>query len=228
MDQEIQLMREKMCELGRLLYDRRLTDAAGGNISARVGENVCISLRFSGARYRWNLQPNQILVCDLDGNLLEGDGEISRESKVHFRLYREFPEGNGVIHAHAIHVLNFCVAGVPLPPVLEATLKFGEIGFCAFAPAHSKELADSVTEEIRKKLDSLKIQAAAVMAPWHGLFVMGKTIDAAYDAVERIDGNARILLTSSLLWSIDEKAPGLKDRIELLKKEAARFGKEVP
>jgi hypothetical protein len=44
--------------------------------------------------------------------------------------------------------------------------------------------------------------------------------------VERIDGNARILLTSSLFWSMDEKVPGLKARSELLRQEAAKFGKE--
>ena len=111
-------------------------------------------------------------------------------------------------------------------PVLESTHKFGEIGFCAFAPAHSKELADSIAFELHKKEKAIKAQAAAVMAPWHGLFVLGKSLDAAYDAVERIDGNARILLTSTLLGSIDENVPGLKARSELLRQEAAKFGKE--
>lgn len=109
---------------------------------------------------------------------------------------------------------------------MKALLKFGEIGFCAFAPAHSKELADSIASELHKKEKALKSQAAAVMAPWHGLFVLGKSLDAAFDAVERIDGNAHILLTSSLLGSVDEKAPGLLARSELLRQEAAKFGKE--
>ena len=42
-------------------------------------------------------------------------------------------------------------------------------------------------------------QAAAVLAPWHGLFVLGKTLDAAFDAAERIDVNARCILLSRLL-----------------------------
>jgi L-fuculose-phosphate aldolase len=210
---DIQSTREKICEIGQLLFDRKLTDAAGGNISVRVGSQICITPRYAGSNFQWRLKP-------------EGNGELSRESKVHFRLFSEFPDGNAVVHCHAEHVLVFCAAGVPMIPVLESTLKFGEVGFCAFAPAHSKELADSIAAEIHKKEKALKSQAAAVMAPWHGLFVLGISLDAAYDAVERIDGNARILLTSSLFWSMDEKVPGLKARSELLRLEAAKFGKE--
>ncbi|MFZ3069589.1 MAG: hypothetical protein WA110_00485 [Anaerolineaceae bacterium] len=38
----------------------------------------------------WNLTPNQVLVVDIHGDKLEGDGEISREARVHFTLLREF------------------------------------------------------------------------------------------------------------------------------------------
>jgi L-fuculose-phosphate aldolase len=223
---DIQSTREKICEIGRLLYDRKLTDAAGGNISDRVGSQICITPRYAGSNFQWRLNPDQVLVTDNEGNQLEGNGELSREAKVHFRLFKEFPDGNAVIHCHAEHVLVFCAAGVPIIPVLESTLKFGEIGFCTFAPAHSKELADSIALELHKKEKALKSQAAAVMAPWHGLFVLGKNLDAAYDAVERIDGNARILLTNALLKDLDEKAPGLKARSELLRQEALKFGKD--
>jgi len=223
---DIQYTRGKICEIGRLLCDRKLTDAAGGNISVRVGSHICITPRYAGSNFQWHLNPDQVLVTDSDGNQLEGNGELSREAKVHFRLFKEFPDGNAVIHCHAEHVLVFCAAGIPIIPVLESTLKFGEIGFCTFAPAHSKELADSIAFELHKKEKAVKVQAAAVMAPWHGLFVLGKNLDAAYDAVERIDGNARILLTSSLLKNMDEKAPGLKARSDLLRQEAAKFGKE--
>ncbi len=221
MDATITAMREKLCELGRLMYDRHLTDSAGGNISARVGEQVCISPRYSGAKYRWNLKTQQVLITDLVGNKLDGEGEISRESKVHYRLYREFPTGFGIVHAHPLNVLVFCAAGIPLQPVLEDTLKFGEIGFSEFAPAHSDELAQSIAEELHKKEDALAKQAAAVMAPWHGLFVLGRDIDAAYDAVERLDGNAYILLKSALIASPAD----LEKRMSMLKNATSRFGK---
>ena len=86
---EIQAMREKITYFGRMLFDRRLTDAAGGNISARVGDKVCITSRYAGQKHQWQLRPEHVLVCELDGTKLDGEGDPSREAKAHFRLYRD-------------------------------------------------------------------------------------------------------------------------------------------
>jgi len=93
----------------------------------------------------------------------------------------------------------FVSAGQPIEPVLEATLKFGTIPVTKFAPAHSEKLADEIVDLIRGKDEYIRQYAAAVIAPWHGLFVVGKDIDAAFDLTERIDTNAYCILMSRLL-----------------------------
>jgi ribose 5-phosphate isomerase B len=192
--------RRKIAETGKLVFGRHLTDAAGGNISVRVGDTVCITPRFSGSRRHWQLQPDQVLVSDLAGNKFEGDGDISREAKVHYRLYKEFPDGTAVLHSHPRHVMVFVASGQPIEPVLEATLKFGTIPVVdKFAPAHSEKLADAIAEGLQGKDEAIRKYAAAVMAPWHGLFVVGKDLDAAFDLTERIDTNAYCILMSRLL-----------------------------
>jgi len=199
MDNNVSEMRAKIAEMGRLLFDRFLTDAAGGNISARVGDKICITPRYSGSKYQWKLRPEQVLVTDLDGKQLDGDGEISREAKVHFCMYQRFPDGKAVVHAHARNVLVFAMAGQPIPPVLEDTLKFGIVKVCKFAPAHTGDLSEYVAEALAGQEDAIRKQAAAVIAPWHGLFAVGRDLDSAVDAVERIDTNARCILLSRLL-----------------------------
>ena len=196
---EIQAMRAKIADIGRMLFERRLTDAAGGNVSARVGDKVCITPRYAGQKHQWRLRPDQVLVCDLAGSQLEGEGETSRESKAHFRLYRDFPDGTAVIHCHARNVLVFSAHDQPILPVIEATWKFGEIQVVPFAPAHSQALADYVAGAIQGQEARIRKQAAAVIARWHGLFVLGRDLDAAFDAAERIDNNARIILLSGAL-----------------------------
>jgi L-fuculose-phosphate aldolase len=191
--------RQQITEIGRLLFDRFLTDTAGGNISARAGNLICITPRFSGSKYQWHLHPEQILVVDSSGNKLEGDGEISREARVHFRLYDEFSEGMAIVHSHPRHVMVFATAGQPIPPVWEGTLKFGEIKVCKFAPAHTPELAESVAAMMRGQDAALHKQAIAVIAPAHGLFTLGKSLPAAFDATERIDGAAYSILMSKFL-----------------------------
>jgi ribose 5-phosphate isomerase B len=199
-DQELlQQARLKIAETGRLVFERHLTDAAGGNISMRVGDRVCITPRYSGSKRHWHLTPDQVLVSDLNGLKLEGEGEISREAKVHYRLYQQFPDATSVLHSHARNVMAFVAAGQPIEPVLEATLKFGTVPVAEFAPAHSERLAEAIAAGLAGKDDQVRKYAAAVIAPWHGLFVVGRDIDAAFDLTERIDTNAYCILMGAPL-----------------------------
>ena len=225
MTNDIQTMREKICELGRMLFDRNLTDAAGGNISARMGDFVIITPRYAGAHFQWQLKPEHIIVATLAGKKLEGIDQISREAQVHLTLYQQFPLGNGVVHGHARNILAFCVAGIPIPPITESLLALGEIGFCDFGPAVSDELAHSVAQALHKKGAALDELAACVMAPWHGIFSLGKSIDDAYNAVERIDAAAYILLHAGALSAHTSKSPAFSERNALLKESAAKYGK---
>ena len=223
MDDRIADARAKIAAIGRLLFDRHLTDAAGGNISVRVGDVVCISPRYSGAQHQWQLQPEDVLVADLNRNILEGAGDLSRESNVHFRLHTEFREaGTAVIHAHPKNLVVFAALAKPMPPVLEANRKFGEVKVVDFAPAHSPILAENVAGALRGQESRIRKHAAGVIAPWHGLFLMGKDLDAAFDAVERFDTNARIILTAQMAGWGDE----LMRQSLALEEAAAAFEKE--
>jgi L-fuculose-phosphate aldolase len=221
MNAAVEETRAKIADLGALMFARHLTDMAGGNISARVDDVICITPRYAGSKFRWQLRPEQVLVADLEGNQLEGEGEVSREARVHVRLLNEFPDGKAVVHGHAQNALVFCAAGQPIPPVLEDTLKFGEVKVCAYAPAHSPRLAENIVEVMRGQEARVRKQAAAVLAPWHGLFVLGKDLDAAIDAAERIDINARCILFARLLeggsGSLDEQRAALMGAFESFK-----------
>ncbi len=197
--------RQWVAETGRLLFQRHLTDLAGGNISARAGDLLCMTPRYSGSKYHWDLRPEDVLVVDLQENILEGEGAISREAGVHFALMREFKDGQAVIHAHPRNVMVFSMARQPIHPVLEGTAKFGVVKVCQPAPSHTPELPEFVAAEFRGQEATIRKQGAAVLAPWHGIFVIGKDLDAALDTVERIDTNAYCLMMGRLL-------PGMADR----------------
>ncbi len=216
---DIGAIRARITEIGRMLFERQLTDAAGGNISVRAGERVCITPRFAGQKRQWRLRPEEVLVCDLEGNKLEGEGDTSRESKAHFRLYRDYPDGTAVVHCHPRNVLVFCAFDQPMLPVIEGTWKFGEIPVVPFAPAHSQSLADTVADGMRGQEARIRKQAAAVIARWHGLFVLGKDLDAAFDAAERIETNAYIILQAGALQA---GLPLMRERYAALAAELAQ------
>jgi len=215
-DDQLSQTRIKIANIGKIVFDRHLTDAAGGNISVRVGDLVCITPRYSGSKRRWHLQPSEVLVSDLSGNKLDGDGEISREAKVHFALYQNFPDATAVLHSHARNAMPFVAAGQPIEPILEATLKFGTIPVSRFSPAHSEKLAEAIAEAFQGRDEAIRKYAAAVIAPWHGLFTVGKDLDAAFDLTERIDTNAYCILMSRLL----PEGPTDPETIQLKLKQA--------
>jgi len=186
--------RVRITEIGKLMFDRFLTDTAGGNISVRVGDHICITPRYAGSKFQWRLRPEQVLVTDYEGNVIEGEGQISREAKVHYALLKAYPDSGSVVHGHAQNVLVFCAANMPMPPVLEATQKFGVIKVSKYSTAHSGGLAKNLLADFAGQDDRIKASAAAVMAVYHGLFVLARDIETGFDVTERLDRNARVIL----------------------------------
>lgn len=190
---------EKIASIGRLLFERRLTDLSGGNISMRVNELIYITPRYSGARQHWDLDPATVVTGRLDNDDILDDPGFSREGKAHLSVYRAFPDANAIIHAHPFYALPFCAVGAPIPPVLESNEKFGVIEPVPYAPAHSQELADNITAALVGKEDKIRRHSAGLLLPKHGIFVISKDIDLCLDAVERINWNAWCILAQKLL-----------------------------
>jgi len=199
--------RTLIAQAGRIMLERNLTDLAGGNISIRVDDRIAMSPSYAGTRKFWQLQPEDVLVLDLKGNLLEGAGKISREAPTHLKLLNSFyPQGKAVIHAHARNIMVFCAAVQPIPPVLEYTYKFGEIKQAEYARGgvHNEKLAENVYQALKGQEERMANQAAAVMVPWHGLFAIGRDLNATLDAVERIEVNAYSILMGKILLNEGE------------------------
>jgi L-fuculose-phosphate aldolase len=199
-NEQVEEARRQIAYVGRMLFDRKLTDAAGGNISVRVGDVVCMSPTLAGQKRQWQLNPEDVLIVDLDMNIIVGEGGLTREANVHFGLHRTYPDyGTAVIHAHPQNLMVFACANREMPPVQEATRKFGTIPLIEYAPAHSPELAKRIVASMEGREHRIKKHAAGTIAPWHGLFLMGKTLYAAFDAVERLDNNAYTIIMGQML-----------------------------
>ncbi len=196
--------RVHIAEIGRLIYDRRFSDSAGGNISERASDgNIYMSPRYTGSRLHWQLQPEHVVCVSPEGELLEGEGELSREVKMHLAIYRHFPECGGICHAHPHNILVFASAERPLPPTSEQTDKYGTVPLTRFARAHSQDLADVVIEALLPQREKLQKHAIACLLPRHGITIAGRDLNDAYDALERLDGSAKIWIDRAVLEIAD-------------------------
>jgi L-fuculose-phosphate aldolase len=193
---------EIVAYIGRLMFKRRLTDIAGGNVSIREGKNIYISPRYAGQKWHWQLEPHDIVSGPVVGNELIGDPSFSREGLSHLAIYKAFPEVKGIVHAHPLNVLPFCSIEKPIEPVLRAVEEFGELEYHDPAPEYSQAQADSIVEKLNQKREALEIGAAAVLMPKHGIIAAGSNIWTAIDAVERINTNAWCIIASKILNTI--------------------------
>ena len=217
---EVVAGRALVARIGRFLFDRHLTDAGGGNISLRVGDVFCMSPTLAGQNKQWQLAPEDVLVVSERGEILQGDGGLTRESAVHFGLHKNFSDyGTAVIHAHPRNLLVFACANMAMPPVMEATRKFGCTPVIEYAPAHSPKLGERIVATMRGREAMIAKHAAGALAPWHGLFLMGKNLQAALDAVERLDTNAYMMLMAERLGA----SPLMRDERAAMEAAIANF-----
>jgi ribulose-5-phosphate 4-epimerase/fuculose-1-phosphate aldolase len=93
--------RRLLARAAGVLYDRRLTELVGGNMSLRLGDAVAMTPTKASERRGWRLDASDILVQRLDGELLIGEeAMISREIGIHLRLYRAYADVGCIFHLH--------------------------------------------------------------------------------------------------------------------------------
>jgi L-fuculose-phosphate aldolase len=184
-----------MVEIAHLLYRRKLTNSAGGNLSCRVGDRIYITPRYLGSKHRWQLREDMILVLDQQLNPIEGDpAQVSRESQMHFACYQHFSEINGIVHAHPRYLSVFAAAGRELVPTNEYTEKFGTVEVVRPLPSHSADLAEAVVHKIEPRRDTLKRNGLGLILAWHGVAAVGRDLADAYDTLDRLEWSAHTLL----------------------------------
>lgn len=192
--------RPLMVEIAHLLYSRKLTNSAGGNMSCRVGDRIYITPRQLGSKHRWNLREEMVLVFDSHFNPLEGDPRTaSRESPMHFACYRHFPQVNAVIHAHPRYLSVFAYAGQPVTPTNEYTEKFGTVEVVPPLPHGTKALADAVVEKLAARQEMMGQHGLGLILAWHGVITVGRDLAEAYDTLERLEWSAHTLLMTERL-----------------------------
>ena len=85
-----------------------------GNASAIDRAKGVFAIKPSGVDYA-ALEPDDMVVLDLDGHKVEGRLNPSSDTPTHRRLFLAFPNIGGVVHTHSTHATAFAQAGRPIP-----------------------------------------------------------------------------------------------------------------
>lgn len=167
------------------LFDRRLTELQGGNMSARVGDAVVVTPTLASERNGWRLIAEDTVVHALDGSVIGGDpARISRENRLHLRLYRAYPELGSVFHLHHVEVLAAAASGRWAPGVVHATADPYGAPLVLLEPG-----LDAQTEPHDGRVEQLlglvpRADGAISVSPTHGIISVARDVPTNVRAAE--------------------------------------------
>lgn len=195
-------LRRQVCDLHTELTRYQLVIWTAGNVSARVPGRDLMVIKPSGISYD-AMQPEHMVVCTLDGELVDGDLAPSSDTAAHAYVYRHMPEVGGVVHTHSTYATAWAAAGEPIPCVLTmiADEFGGDIPVGPFAPIGDDSIGRGIVETLRSS------RSAAVLMRSHGPFTIGPTALAAVKAAVMLEDVARTAFISRQLGS-PEALPG--------------------
>jgi L-ribulose-5-phosphate 4-epimerase len=107
-------LRREACEANLLLPRYGLIRLTFGNASALDRDRGVLAIKPSGVAYE-ELRPEQMVLVDLEGKVVEGELRPSSDTPTHVGLYRAFPGIRGVVHTHSRFATAFAQAGMPVP-----------------------------------------------------------------------------------------------------------------
>src|SRR5436190_24105407 len=106
----ISKLRREVCDLHAELPRNELVVWTAGNVSARVPGQDLLVIKPSGVSYD-ELTPDNMVVCDLQGNLVDGEHSPSSDTAAHAYVYAHMPEVNGVVHTHSTYATAWAARG---------------------------------------------------------------------------------------------------------------------
>lgn len=193
--------RAEIVEMGHKLIAKHLVAGSWGNISCRIDETA-IAITPSGRGYE-TLQPEDIVILDNTGKVLEGKHIPSSESKVHLALYKAYPEAQAVIHTHSIYASALSAMHKPVPAIIEDVVQIcgGRVNCGEYAMAGTQALAENTVV-------ALEGRKAALMAN-HGAICWGKSLKEALTCAEILEKAAQIaVICDSCSGKVYELADG--------------------
>jgi L-ribulose-5-phosphate 4-epimerase len=193
-------LKEEVYKLHLELPKNQLVAWTSGNVSARDPETGLVVIKPSGVRYE-ALRPEDHVVVNLEGEVVEGTLKPSSDMASHLYIYRHRSDVNGVVHTHSSYATAFAALGRPIPVYLTAIAdEFGGPIPCAgFALIGGEEIGKQVIEHIG--------QSPAVLLKNHGVFTIGPTAEAAVKAAVMVEDVARTVWLALQLGQPDEIAP---------------------
>ncbi|MGH7288644.1 MAG: class II aldolase/adducin family protein [Myxococcota bacterium] len=194
MSEQAQAIKQALVDTAQELLRSGLVEGTAGNLSARLPDgNVVLSP--SSLAYE-SMTPDDLVLVDLDGKVLEGKRAPTSEKALHLACLRKHPELGAVIHSHAKYATMFAITRRPIPCVIEEFDVFvgGEVPVADYKLTGSDELGEEVSRHVGER--------GAVLMANHGLLTVGKDLAAALKVARLVERTAEIVWGAQALGKV--------------------------
>lgn len=179
--------RKKVIQIALKAQQDKLMPLTMGNFSIRDQETGYICITPSGMEYSL-LKPEDIVVVDMEGRIVEGSRKPSIETLLHCRTYARRSDVFGICHTHSTYATAWACCGKEIPVIVAelAGMIGGPVRCAPYAPMGTVQLAEIVAEYMGSQ--------NAVLMENHGLLAVGETIEKAYANAVIVEEGAKITL----------------------------------
>jgi len=193
----VEELKKQIIYWSRKLNERGFVTARSGNVSLRTEEGkVLITCHDS---YLGELEEDEIILVDLQGNVLEGTKEITSEKNLHLAVYRRFEDAKVILHSHS----PFTTAFFNYFPELDI-FSFEAEFYLGKVPVVEQN-TPTVTD-VEPVLEALEGSKIAVLKK-HGVVAVGENFKEAFSLIELLEEQCRVGFYTKNL----EKPPAKKD-----------------
>lgn len=181
-------LKDKVCRANLDLVRHGLVLFTWGNVSAIDRESGLVVIKPSGVSYD-DMKPEDMVVVDLDGKVVEGRLNPSSDTPTHVVLYKAFPQAGGVVHTHSTYATSWAQAGLDIPNIGTTHADyFHDAVPCTPDMTESEVKGEYELETgnvIVRRFEGLNPEhTPGVLVKNHGPFTWGKDADeAVYNAV---------------------------------------------
>jgi L-ribulose-5-phosphate 4-epimerase len=205
---ELDAIRRQVCELHGELPRNRLVVWTSGNLSARVPDDELMVIKPSGVPYE-ELTQESMVVCDLEGNAVEGSLTPSSDAATHGYIYRHMADVGGIVHTHSAYATAWALRGEPIPCVMTAMAdEFGgEIPVGPFALIGDEAIGRGVVATLGSH------RSSAVLMRGHGVFALGEGAREAIKSAVMCEDAARIVHVARSMGPVEALDPDSIDAL---------------
>ncbi|MCC6231409.1 MAG: class II aldolase/adducin family protein [Verrucomicrobiales bacterium] len=189
--EQMQELKEQICDIGRRLWGREYVDGNGGNIAIRVADDLALctpTLVSKGF-----MKPDDMCLVDLEGNQKAGRKKRTSEILMHLQIMKRQPRAKATVHCHPPYSTGFAVAGIEPPTCMIPEYEvFASVATAPYRTPGTPEMGQLVADLVDKHNTILMANHGVVS--WSHL-----NVEDAYFKMEILEAYCRTILVTAQL-----------------------------